>query len=159
VLALVVAACSGRGPAPSTPTAPIASAVATASASAPPAETPGATPPDALLSVDGGAVSRGEIGTYTWLGTGTDAPWLPGTPLKAASGGAASVTLAPPAPSTTWTVRIARPGDTQGSTARAVAEGSGPIQFTVPAGGGSLLVHVDFAANAGDANWFWSLSP
>jgi hypothetical protein len=33
------------------------------------------------------------------------------------------------------------------------------VEFTVPSDAGTILLTVDFAANAGTANYFWALSP
>jgi hypothetical protein len=80
-------------------------------------------------------------------------------PVKATPGSAARIVLEPPAAVATWSVKQAKPGDTDGSTARQIASGSGPITFAAPAEAGTIVLEVDFAANAGDANYFWALSP
>jgi hypothetical protein len=155
---LIAAGCAAPGISP-TAAPPTSSPPPSPSASASPAATPGAQPPNALLSVAGGAPVAGALGTYTWLGTGSDAPWLPGTPVKAGPGAAATVVLDPPIATTSWTVRWAKPGDTNGLSARPVASGAGAIAFTIPPEAGSLALQVQFAADAGDANYFWALSP
>lgn len=160
VLLLIPIGCTSAGLSP-TAVVPTASPPPTPSPapSAPLVATPDPQPPDALLSVGGGAPSIGELGTYTWLGAGSDAPWLPGTPVKLQAGVTATVSLEPPVAIATWSVREAKPGDRDGTTARGIASGSGPITFTVPAQAGSLAVQVRFAADAGDANYFWALTP
>ena len=89
----------------------------------------------------------------------SDGPFLRGTPVKLRPGGAATISLQPPAAIATWSLRKARPGDTTGSTSRDIASGSGPIAFTVPSDAGTLVLRVDFAANVGTANYFWAFSP
>jgi len=156
VLLLISAGCTAAGVSPSA-AAPAVSPAPTASPTAP-VGTPGAQPPDALLTVDGGPPSIGQLGTYTWLSAGSDAPWLPGTPIKVTPGGAASVSLDPPVPIAAWSIKQAKPGGTD-IGAREIAAGTGPIAFTVPAQAGTIAVQVRFAAGAGDANYFWALSP
>jgi hypothetical protein len=156
VITVIAAGCAAPGASPS-------AAVATASPtlarpSAAPAQT-NLQPPDALLSVGGGAPVVAALGTFTWLGTGSDGPWLRGTPVRLPPGGAATVSLQPPVATASWSVRKAKPDDTDGSTARQIASGTGPVAFTVPAQAGTILLTVDFAANAGTANYFWALSP
>jgi hypothetical protein len=165
VLAIVViaaAACSAAGVSPPA-AAPTASATPTATAtaapaSAPPLATPGPQPPNALLIVNGGAPSVGELGTYTWREAGSEAPWLPGTRTKVAPGGAASVSLEVPVPTAAWWVKLSKPGGTD-IGARQIAAGTGAITFTVPAQAGTIALHVEFASDAGDALYFWALSP
>jgi hypothetical protein len=156
VITLIAAGCAAPGASPST-------AAATASPTpAGPSSLPPATnmqPPDALLRVGGTGPIAGALGTYTWLGTGSDGPWLRGTPVKLPPGGAATVSLEPPVPTASWSVRKAKPDDTDGRTARQIASGSGPVAFTVPSEPGTILLTVDFGANAGTANYFWALSP
>jgi hypothetical protein len=58
----------------------------------------------------------------------------------------------------TWWVKRSKPGGSDVG-ARQIAAGSGPITFTVPAQAGTIAVHVEFASDAGDAVYFWALSP
>jgi hypothetical protein len=155
----VVAACAApTAPAASQP-APLPTASPTpAPATSEPVPT-SLQPPNALLAVGGGRPTVGALGTYTWLGTGSDAPWLRGAPVKLPPGGAATVALEPPVALTSWSLKKTKPGDTDGSTARPIASGTGAVTFTVPSDGGTILLTVDFAANAGTANYFWALSP
>ena len=157
---LIAAACAAPGisptaaaPTPSPPPSPSASA-----APSPSDATPGAEPPSALLSVEGRAPIAGALGTYTWFGTGSDAPWLRGTPVKLPPGGAATVSLEPPADIAAWSVRKAPPGADE-TTAREIATGNGPIAFSVPNEAATIVLRLEFAANAGDATYFWALSP
>jgi hypothetical protein len=160
---LLAAGCSASGvsPAvasPASPPPPSASAAPSVVQSVAPAATPGAQPPNALLSVAGNPPIAGALGTYAWLGTGSDAPWLRGTPVTLPPGAGATVSFDPPVAFATWIVTRTRPGATNPTSQREIASGSGPIAFTVPAEAGTILLRVEFA-NAGDANYFWALSP
>jgi hypothetical protein len=116
-------------------------------------------PPSALLSVAAGAAVAGSLGGYTFRGTGSDSPWLPGTPIAVpATGGAARVLLDPPVGIASWRARRAPPGDTTGASATAIASGSGPIAFSLDGRAGTLVVLVEFADNQGSAAWYWKVS-
>jgi hypothetical protein len=157
VIALVAVGCAAPGVSPSTTGAtapPTPTAAAPASQPAP----SNAEPPDALLTLGTMAPIPGVLGTYTWLGTGSDAPWLRGTPVTLPPGGTATVSLKPPVGTASWSIRKAKPGDASGTTARQIAAGTGPIAFTVPPEAGTILLTVDFAGGVGTANYFWALS-
>jgi hypothetical protein len=158
VLLIAISGCAAPGISPSI-SAPSSSAPVAAASESVSGTAPGAQPPDALLSVAGGAPTTGALGTFTWLGTGSDGPWLPGTPVNVPGHGAATVSFEPPVATTTWSVKQAQPGDIDGRTAREIASGSGPIGFSVPSKAGTILVSVEFAGDAGSANYFWALSP
>jgi hypothetical protein len=101
----------------------------------------------------------GALGGYTFRGTGSDSPWLPGTPIAVpATGGAAQILLDPPVGIATWLARRAPPGDKTGAAATTIASGSGPIAFSLDGRPGTLVVLVEFADNQGSAAWFWQLS-
>lgn len=155
VAALALLAGCGTGAAPTSPAAPSPSAVA-ASGSAVPAEP---QPPVALLAIDARPGVAGSLGTYTFRGAGSDAPWLPGAALPVGAGGTARVELVPDVGVGTWRVKRAPPGDTDGAAARLVASGSGPIAFPIDAGAGTILVDVEFADGQGSAAWFWRVVP
>ena len=160
---LITIGCAAVAVSPSVaaPTAspmPFPTPTASPSASSPSFGTPGAQPPNALLSVGGGAATRGQLGTFTWLGTGSDAPWLPGSPINVAAGGAATISFDPALGVAAWSIRKAKPGARDEIGAREIAAGNGAITFSVPAEAGTLALHVEFP-NAGDANYFWALSP
>jgi hypothetical protein len=159
IFVLTAAGCTAAAlpPSAAAPTeSPAATALPTAAASL--VGTPGPQPPNAVLRVNGGAASIGELGTYTWRGAGSDAPWLPGTPTRVAPGGAASVTLEVPVAIAAWSIKQAKPGGTDVGAPQ-IAAGAGLITFTVPAEAGTIALHVQFAGDAGDAVYFWALSP
>jgi hypothetical protein len=159
ILVLAAAGCTAAGVSPSAATPSVSPApTASASSSAPVVGTSGPQPPNAVLRVNDGAPSIGELGTYTWQGAGSDAPWLPGTPTRVAPGGAASVTLEAPVAIEAWSIKQAKPGGTDVG-ARQIAAGTGAVTFTVPAAAGTIALHVQFAGGAGDAVYFWALTP
>lgn len=145
----------GTGAAPTSPAAPSPTAVA-ASGSAVPADP---QPPVALLAVDAGPGIAGSLGTYTFRGAGSDAPWLPGAALLIGGGGTARVELVPDVGVATWRVKRAPPGDTDGAAAQPIASGSGHIAFPIDAVAGTILVDVEFADAQGSAAWFWRVVP
>lgn len=159
-LALVmVAACVGPAaspvaiPSPTTVPSP-AVVVSPSSNSAEP------QPPSALLSIAARPAVAGALGGYTFRGTGSDSPWLPGTPIAVpATGGAAQILLDPPVEIATWRARRAPPGDKTGVTATTTASGSGPVAFSLDGRAGTLVVLVEFADNQGSAAWYWQMSP
>lgn len=164
-VAALLAACSSlAGPSPTTGVP----APSTAASSAPPSQ-PAATgsaveptprqPPDALLTIDSRPAVAGSVGTYVFAGAGSDAPWLPGAALPAANGGPAVVRLVPDVGAGTWRIRRTADGDTDGSTARVVASGTGQIAFRLDAGGGTVVLDVEYAGGLGDGTYFWRLVP
>jgi hypothetical protein len=157
ILIVALAACAV---APSASTAsPVTAAPATATPTlvvASASDAPPGAPPDAFLTVDPMPRVRGALGTYTWLGTGSDSPWLPGTPVVLPAGRTARVVLEPPIEPVTWRMRK---GAADGSGIAALASGSGSrIEFTVPRGATTVALEVDFGAT-GSAAWFWAVTP
>ena len=156
---VAVAACIGPAASPSAIPSPTAvpSPAAVVSPSSSSAEP---QPPSALLSVAARPAVAGSLGGYTFRGTGSDSPWLPGTPIAVpATGAAALVLLDPPVGIATWRARRAPPGDTTGSAATTIASGSGPIAFSLDGRAETLVILVEFADNQGSAAWYWRVSP
>ena len=115
-------------------------------------------PPDAALAAEGGEPAIGQLGTYLWLQTGSDAPWLLGAPLKVGSGEPLRVAFDPGIGVDAWMARFV-PAATQGPEgARPLGEGVGKPAFPAPdAGDWSVHLFVRFAGGAGEANYFWHL--
>lgn len=115
-------------------------------------------PPDALLAADGGDPVAGQLGTFVWLGTGSDSPWLPGAPLTVGAGEPLTVRLVPDGDIRAWAARYL-PADAQGPDgATTLAEGTGSPAFdALGPGAWTVEVFVEFAAGAGDASYFWRL--
>jgi hypothetical protein len=157
VLLIATAGCAAPG---ASSGAPLVTGLPPSTAPAFKPSPPNPQPPVALLTVGSSGPTPGAIGSYTYLGTGSDAPWLPGTPTTVPSrGGRATIVLQPAVATAAWTVRQAQTGDTDGTTARRIAAGTGPIAFALPTGSGTIVLVVDFAAGAGSASYFWALSP
>lgn len=134
---------------PPVATAP-ATPAATASAASP------ALPPVASLAVEGGDPVPGELGAYAWGGSGSDGPWLAGTPVTLGAGEPVSVAIAGDPHVTTWRARIA--ADSEGASPHALASGgAGTIRFPAPAAG-SWTVELTVDVAGGDsATWYWEL--
>lgn len=113
-------------------------------------------PPAASIAVEGGDPIVGQLGSFTWENSGSDAPWLPGAPIHVAQGERLALTLAEPIPATNWSVSRT-PASTFGTDIVGVAEGStATVRFDAPpAGSWSVSVTVWFAGNRGDATYYW----
>lgn len=167
---LLAAACGGAIPAGSASAA--ASAVPTLSvapttprvtpestAPAPSASPAQEVPPAAILTIAGSAGVAGSLGTYTFRGTGSDAPWLPGADIVVQRSGPATLELVPPVAVAAWRVKAAAAADPNGLAARTIASGSGAVTFPVDTRSGTVVVEVDFADGIGSAAYFWRLVP
>ena len=167
---LVVAGCSAGAPgSPSAPTdaaspsQPVATSVATAvadtvgpSLSAEPAV--GDAPPSATLAAEGGDPVTAQLGTYTWAGSGSDSPWLPGAPIAVGHGEPLTVVLDPQTPTDAWTAIVVPSTATDPTGATSLGEGSGTPTFRAPAAGSwTVEVECTFADGVGRANYFWRL--
>lgn len=172
--AVLVAGCTA-GPAgtrsvatPSSQPAPPTSSPATPSAWDRPSAEPtpsvalatpdGEGPPAAALAVEGGDPVVGQLGTFTWRETGSDAPWLPGAPIAIGAGEPLMVALDPPTGVATWRARYV-PTDADGPEgATSLGEGTGTPAFEAPGSGTwTLEVRITFVDGLGDAGYFWRL--
>lgn len=173
-LGLLSEACSGSGlpsggaavdSSPVPTLAPSATALMTPSASIEPTRAPEQSvlepsmpePPAASIAVEGGDPVVGELGTFTWMNGGSDAPWLDGSPIHVGAGETLVLALAEDFPIATWKVSRVAPGSRDGVGAVAMGQGSGePITFHAPPPGSwSVVVSVRFAVNDGTALYFW----
>lgn len=113
-------------------------------------------PPAASLAVDGGDPVVGELGSFTWQGAGSDAPWLAGKPIHIGPGERLTLTLAQPLAIEHWTAaRVPSVGLDSAPTV-GLGEGDGPVAFTgPPAGAWSIQVSVWFADSLGSASYYW----
>jgi hypothetical protein len=115
-------------------------------------------PPDAVLAAEGGDPVIGQLGTYVWFGTGSDAPWLSGAPLTVGSGEPLNLRVVPERRIASWEVRdlpasAGEPGD-----AMIIAKGTGMPAFEAPGSGTwTIEVTLEFAGGAGRAAYFWRL--
>jgi hypothetical protein len=122
-------------------------------------DSPMAEPPAASIAVKGGDAVAGQLGSFTWQNSGSDGPWLPGSPIRVGSGEPLTLSLADPVGVANWTVSRA-PAGADGSGAIGMAEGTGePVTFDAPPAG-SWSVHVDvwFADNLGSAAYYWLMT-
>jgi len=149
-----------------TPTTPSPGPTADAATAAPPPSSLGASPtragldgpPDATLGAEGGDPVTGQLGTYVWFESGSDAPWLSGAPLAVGAGEPLTVTLVPAGDLDTWTARYVPALASGPAGAVALGEGSGDPAFAAPRPGTwTVEVAVVFAAGAGTASYFWQL--
>jgi hypothetical protein len=114
-------------------------------------------PPEAVLAAEGGDPVTGQLGTYTWLDTGSDSPWLPGAPIAVGAGEPLTVALEQGAIGA-WTARYVRASATGPEGAITLGEGAGDPAVAAPGPGAwTLELVVTFAAGAGTASYFWRL--
>lgn len=115
-------------------------------------------PPDALLAAEGGDPVAGQLGTFVWFETGSDAPWLPGAPIAVGAGEPLIVTLVPDEGVLAWTARFVPAAVTGPDGATSLGEGSGSPRFDAPGPGAwTVEVFTEFPAGAGNARYFWRL--
>jgi hypothetical protein len=116
-------------------------------------------PPVAVLNFPGGQPTAGDLGTYSYRGAGSDAPWLPGERVAVPPAGAlAQVVLSEPLRVTSWWARVAPAGRAPGiGEEREIATGEGPIVFELPTGAWTLQLSVQFGDGIGEATWYWQL--
>ncbi len=149
LVALIVVACGPAGPPAVSPA---------------PTEGPSSTvagrdaPPDALLAAEGGDPVAGQLGSFVWLQSGSDSPWLPGAPIAVGAGDSLTVSVDPDGDIRAWAARFVPAGSTGPEGAATLGEGSGPPRFEAPGPGAwTVEVFVEFAAGVGDASYFWRL--
>ena len=171
-VAVLVGVILGCGPAPTPTERPPVAATQTATSASPelPATSPvsiGApsptvagrdAPPNALLAAEGGDPVAGQLGTFVWFETGSDAPWLPGAPIAVGAGEPLAVSLVPDGAIAAWAARYVPANAVGPDGATTLGEGAGSPAFAAP-GPGSWTVElfVEFAAGAGNAHYFWRL--
>lgn len=165
-MTLSFAGCSGPGAIPTDSATPTAAASDPSPSTqvtpeAQPTESfvtdpPMAEPPAASISVEGGDAVIGELGSFTWQNSGSDAPWLPGNPIHIGSGERLTLALEDPVGLVNWTVSRA-PAGANGSGEVGVAVGTAePVTFAAPPPGSwSVSVEVWFADNLGSAAYYW----
>lgn len=114
-------------------------------------------PPAASIGVDGGDPVIGQLGSFGWKNSGSDAPWLDGNPIHVGSGERLTMALAEPVGIANWTASWKEPGYLSPSTPVDLGEGTGgPVSFTAPPiGTWSVSVSVWFADNLGSAVYYW----
>ena len=92
-------------------------------------------PPDAALAAEGGDPVTGQLGTYVWLESGSDSPWLRGSPLAVGPGEPLAVSFVPDGDVEAWTARYV-PAAAQGPDgAITLGQGTGSPSFSAPGTG------------------------
>lgn len=167
ILAVMALACGPAAPPSATP-GPTADAGASAATSATPSVSPSLgpspsvagrdAPPDAVLSAEGGDPVTGQLGTFIWMETGTDTPWLSGAPLTVGAEEPLTLSLVPDRDITAWRARYV-PADAGGPDgATSLGEGVGDPAFHAPGPGAwTVEVAVEFGTAIGTASYFWRL--
>ncbi len=162
-------ATDGWTAAPSGPAGPASTAPATGTPSAeavpeggspPAASTLPESPPAGVLSgLVAGRTARGELGSYTWAGGGTDAPWVVGPELATASEGSSLTVMFGALVPLSWTAAWATVADGTAGSPTGEAAGSGVVSVGAPSTGGdwSLRVTASFGPGA-NATYFWHLT-
>lgn len=126
----------------------------------PPTEVPG--PPVALLRGGGAAAGdrvRGDLGTFTWDGLGSDAPWIvPPDDREVRTAGRVSLAFDRPLPVERWAAAWAPIGPRGAGRALGGASGEGlPVSFRPPPGTWSVQVDVTFEPGR-RGTWYWRVT-
>ena len=136
-----------------------APAVSTTAPPSAPATLPGA-PPEAVLSgLVGGQPATGALGSYTWSGSGSDAPWVVGQPAGPARPGSALTASFSGASPASWTAAWARVAAGYAGDPVSGVSGTGAVAVAVPdaAGDWSLQIVATFGPGA-NAAYYWRLT-
>ncbi len=137
---------------PSPPTGP--------GASPSPSLEPAGEPPAALLAGADGGPAAGDLGTFSWDGLVSDAPWIVGSAAGRTSVDATlTVTFDPGQPVVSWRARWAAVADGGAGTPIAGGTGEGPaITLAAPANAGvwGLQLGVTFSPER-SATWYWQI--
>jgi hypothetical protein len=161
VLGGIAVACGSPGPPASdaspTPSPAAPGATVPPSRSGPPPSLAGRdAPPDAVLAADGGDPVTGQLGTFVWFDTASDAPWLPGAPLRVGAGEPLTLRLIPDGRIASWEARYVPAAADGPDEARALGQGAGSIAFGAPEPGDwTVDVSIQFGGGAGEAHYFW----
>ena len=165
LVATVLAGC-GTGGLPATAPPSVAPATASVAPAATPTPTPAESaqaslpePPGATLSGIVSGPGDGTLGSFTWDGAGSDAPWIvPSDAIRVAPRAALGVAFAPAASPVDWTARWAPvTGSSAGDVASGV-DGRGPAAVVAPdeAGPWSLQLEASFGKGR-SGTWYWRL--
>lgn len=155
LLAGFVTACGS--PAPTATPAGVA-ATPGPTVQSPPAQ-PGDAPPDVALLVAGRDPLVGALGGYTWLDSGSDAPWLKGTPGGVPPDRPLQFGLARDVPIDSWSAAYAASGDPFPAKPIPLAPSGAPLEVVPPpAGTWTVVLRVTFGQGLGDAVFYWSLT-
>ncbi len=144
-----------EAPAATSSAVPSATPIAPASMAVPSTE-PGAVPPDAALLAAGADPVPGQLGSYVWRETGSDAPWLPGSPVTVESGRSLRFGLSFAVPVADWSARYAPPGEPSPDRPTGLANGAAPLEVAPPPSGEwTVALGVTLGQGLGSATWYW----
>jgi len=178
LLGLVVAGCGAAGPSPSagasepTPAASVWPAVPVSSdvpagtlaislpSPAPSQTAARATPPAARLDgLAGGSGAPGSLGSYTWNGSGTDAPWIVGSRAGGCGRAAALRVVFAEATPGAWTDAWAKVAHGVADRPASASDGSGPVSLQAPATPGDWTLRVSATFGEGrSATYYWRIA-
>lgn len=155
LVAVLVMACAGPTPSPR----PVGSnPPASAAPSASPVTILGDLPPEAALLVRDGDPVVGQLGGYTWGDTGSDAPWLPGTPATVDATRSLRFALSFEVPVDSWSARYAPAGDLSPTVSTPLDIGGASLEVEPPAAGRwSLSLTITFGGGLGSATYYWQV--
>jgi hypothetical protein len=125
---------------------------------APPTPIPGSVPPAAELQVPGRPPAAGDLGTYSWDGLVSDAPWIVGRmPTTLGSGGSLEVMFSPALAHASWRARWAPVSGGQAGVPHDAGSGTtGVLRIERPPGPGSWSLQVSAGFGPGrSATWYW----
>lgn len=115
-------------------------------------------PPEAAIAAEGGDPVVGRLGTYTWGETGSDAPWLPGSPVAVGAGEPLTIGFEPSLDVERWSLTLHEPDAMGPEGGIPLADGAGSPTAAAPASGAyTLLLEVRFAGGLGAAVYAWRL--
>lgn len=164
LVVVLLVGCAGPppSPVPAASEAPSTPPLATPATSPVPAsdQLPGAgdLPPEAALLVPDGDPVVGQLGSYTWRETGSDAPWLPGTPVAVDAARSLRFALSFDVPVDTWSARYAAPGELSPTLVTPLDIGGAPLEVEPPpAGRWSLAMTITFGDGLGSATYYWQV--
>ena len=172
LVAAVLAGC-GTGGLPATAPPSVAPATATVApvstaspTPVPPTPIPALTalasitePPGATLSGIVSGSGDATLGSFTWDGAGSDAPWIvPRDASRVAPGAALGVAFTPEASPADWTARWAPVTDAGAGDVASGVDGVGPVAIVAPgeAGAWSLQLGASFGQGR-TGTWYWRL--
>jgi hypothetical protein len=112
-----------------------------------------------LEGLVGGQPGAGVLGSYTWSGSGSDAPWVVGQPVGSARQGSAMAAGFGPLSPGSWTAAWARVAAGAAEDPVDGVSGTGPVSVAAPSSGGdwSLQVTASFGPGA-NATYYWRLT-
>jgi hypothetical protein len=123
-----------------------------------PAASPIELPPWAALAAEGGHAVVGQLGSYTWGESGSDAGWLPGAVIAVGAGEPLTVVLDPSHVVADWSSRAVSADRADPIGARSLGVGVGAPRFDAPGPGRwTVEVRITAVGDIGSASYFWLL--